>query len=582
MSRVADIASAAGLDPIDVALADLLARLAGDTSAATLSATAALVSRERRSGHPCIELESWAERPLADGDVTTSMPTLVEWKRVLTASPLVGDGSSPTPLVLDTKTRCYLHRYWAAEQRVAERVRGAVPLDPIHPIVPIVPIVGEQVEATYARLFPPPKNGTHDRQADAARAVLRSKLTLMSGGPGTGKTTTVARILAVLLSHDDTLECVLAAPTGKAAARLSESLREQAAALDVPQVLRDKLASLEARTIHRVLGFSPRTGKFRYDVERPLPCDVLVVDEASMVDLLLMDALLSAAPKHARLLLVGDKDQLASVEAGFVFGDLCEIAPSSSLRDGAVELDVSWRFKTQPGIAALAEAVRSGDAAGAVAALDGAHDDARIVPLPPDPTAIVNALASRVDGVVQASTPAAALAALASFRVLTPTRRGPHGVEALNRLVERELVERGHPKHGDWYVGRPVLVTQNDYDIELFNGDIGVAFPDEESGSLRVWFSAAGGLRAIAPGKLPPHETAWAMTVHKSQGSEFDSVVFVLPERESPLLTRELVYTAVTRARQGLLVYGAPGALAAAVERKSERVSGLRDLLASP
>jgi exodeoxyribonuclease V alpha subunit len=576
MSRLVDIASAAGLDPIDVALADLLARLAGDASAATLSQTAALVSRERRSGHPCIELAHWAGRPLADGDGSTAMPALKEWKRVLGSSPLVGDGSSPTPLVLDTKARCYLHRYWAAERRVAERIRGSAPLDPIRPIA------GKEVEAAFVKLFPPPKDGSQDRQADAARAVLRTKLTLMSGGPGTGKTTTVARILATLLSHDETLDCVLAAPTGKAAARLSESLREQAAKLDAVPTVRDKLASLEARTIHRVLGFSPRSGKFRYHAERPLPCDVLVVDEASMVDLLLMDALLAAVPRHARLLLVGDKDQLASVEAGFVFGDLCEIAPSSSLRDGAVELDVSWRFKTQSGIAALAEAVRLGDAARAVAALDGTRGDAQIVPLPADSTAIIHALASLVDGVVEAATPAAALAALASFRVLTPTRRGPHGVETLNRLVERGLVERGHPKSVNWYVGRPVLVTQNDYDIELFNGDIGVAFPDEETGALRVWFAAAEGLRSIAPGKLPPHETAWAMTVHKSQGSEFDSVVFVLPERESPLLTRELVYTAVTRARRSLVVYGESGALAAAVERKSERVSGLRDLLASP
>lgn len=571
-SRFADIAGAAGLDPIDVALADLVARLAGDSNATMLGATAALVSRERRSGHPCIELARWAGRPLADGDGSTSFPSLLEWRGVLRSSALVGNGSAPSPLVVD-RGRCYLHRYWAAEQRVAERVHGAATLAPIE---------GANVDATFARLFPTPKDGSTDRQADAARAVLRSKLTLLSGGPGTGKTTTVARILALLLAHDDTLECVLAAPTGKAAARLSESLREQAVRLDVPEALREKLTTIEARTIHRVLGFSPRTGKFRYDAEKPLPCDVLVVDEASMVDLLQMDALLGAVPQHARILLVGDKDQLASVEAGFVFGDLCEIASSSALRDGAVELDVSWRFKSQPGIAALAEAVRAGDAARAVAAVDGAHGDARLVPLPADPTEMIHALASVVDSVVEATTPAAALAALASFRVLTPTRRGPHGVEALNRLVEREIVERGHSKNGDWYVGRPVLVTQNDYDVELFNGDIGVAFPDDETASLRVWFPAAGGLRSIAPGKLPPHETAWAMTVHKSQGSEFDSVMFVLPERESPMLSRELVYTAVTRARRILTVYGAAATLAAAVERKSERVSGLRDLLASP
>jgi exodeoxyribonuclease V alpha subunit len=308
---------------------------------------------------------------------------------------------------------------------------------------------------------------------------------------------------------------------------------------------------------------------------------VLVVDEASMVDLLMMDALLAAVPVAARIVLVGDKDQLASVETGFVFGDLCEIAPASALRDGAVELDVSWRFHSRPGIAALAEAVRTGDGTTALDACGGKHQDARLLELTADPSAIVASLAAEVDAVVTAATPAAALAALASFRILTPTRRGPHGVESLNRLIERGLAERGHPKSGEWYTGRPVLVTENDYDVELYNGDVGVAFPDA-TGALRVWFAAAGALRSVAPGKLPPHETAWAMTVHKCQGSEFDRVVFVLPERESPLLTRELVYTAVTRARSDVAIYGARETLSAAVLRRSERVSGLRDLLAGP
>ena len=298
-----------------------------------------------------------------------------------------------------------------------------------------------------------------------------------------------------------------------------------------------------------------------------------------MVDLLLMDALLAALPSQARLVLVGDKDQLASVEAGFVFGDLCEAAPSSALAASAVELDVSWRFKEQPGIAALAAAVRAGDAMGVLGTLDGMHDDARIEPLGADPSELAAALAAEVDAVVSARSAEAALAALASFRVLTPTRRGPHGVESLNRSIERGLVERGHAVRAEWYAGRPVLVTANDYDVDLYNGDLGVAFPDA-TGALRVFFPSADGLRSLAPGRLPPHETAWAMTVHKSQGSEFDSVALVLPERDSPLLSRELVYTAVTRARRRVGVYGAPKALAAAVTRRSERISGLRDLLA--
>ncbi len=572
MTQISDIASAAGLEPIDVALAEMLARLAGDAEAPALAKTAALVSRERRSGHPCIELERWAGQLLAEGDPASALPALRDWKRALAASSLVGDGTGPTPLVLDPFGRCYLHRYWAAERRVAARALAAAVPDPL---------AGDRVTAALVRLFPTAKGGASDRQADAARAVIRSKLTLVSGGPGTGKTTTIARILAILLAHDEKLEVVLAAPTGKAAARLSESLREQAGQLEAAPAVRTRIAELEAKTIHRALGFNVRTGAFRYDATRPLPCDVLIIDEASMVDLLLMDSLLSALPPRARMVLVGDKDQLASVDAGFVFGDLCEAAPACALRSGAVELDVSWRFRDQLGIAALAEAVRASSGKRALAALDGSHKDAKLAPLPSDPQVIVDALASVVDAVVDATGPEAALGALAGIRVLTPTRLGPHGVETLNRLVERGIFERGHAMSGAWYVGRPVLVTRNDYDVDLYNGDIGVAFPDE-TGALRVWFRSSDVLRAITPARLPPHETAWAMTVHKSQGSEFDAVVFVLPERDSPLLTRELVYTAVTRARKSVTIYGDAKALAAAVERKSERVSGLRDLLASP
>jgi exodeoxyribonuclease V alpha subunit len=569
---VHDTEASGGLAPIDLALARMIERLAASDDGVTLGRTAALVSRERRSGHPCIELARWAERPLVEGDADSTLPSLRDWRRALEASALVGDGGSPTPLVLDSAGRCYLHRYWAAERRVAARASEAAALSSM-----------SSARSTQAlvKLFPTPAAGKADRQAEAARAVLRAKLTLVSGGPGTGKTTTIARVIAILLAHDDALEIALAAPTGKAAARLTESLREQAARLDLAPAMRERIGALEARTIHRLLGFSARTGGYRYDATHTLPCDVLIVDEASMVDLLAMDAIFSALPERARLVLVGDKDQLASVDAGFVFGDLCDAAPTSALRDCAVELDVSWRFREQLGIAALAAAVRAGDGKRALAALDGKRPDARLVPLEKDPTKIVDALASAVDAVVDAATAEDALAALSGFRLLTPLRLGPHGVESLNRLVERGIADRGHAKSGEWYVGRPVLVTRNDYDVELYNGDVGVAFPDE-TGTLKVWFRAAGGLRAFGTGRRPPHETAWAMTVHKSQGSELDDVVFVLPERDSPLLTRELVYTAVTRARKSVTIYGEAATLVAAVERKSERVSGLRDLLASP
>jgi exodeoxyribonuclease V alpha subunit len=375
---------------------------------------------------------------------------------------------------------------------------------------------------------------------------------------------------------------------------------------------------------------------------------VLVVDEASMIDLVLMEALLAALSPHARLALVGDKDQLASVEAGFVFGDLCEAAGGADersaearayyralsahdlessgdaavsgdgsdtkersgeraeenvghggravvlpgpapgaaagtmlarLADVAVELEVAWRFRDRPGIGALAAAVRVGDVERTLAVLaDDALAEVRREDLPAGPHEVVAAISDALEAVVSAERVEDALARLANVRILCATNRGPSGVETLNRAVERRLADLGHSTAQPWYRGRPVLVTANDYASDLFNGDVGMCFPDDE-GAAAVWFAGARGLRAVAPAKLPPRETAWAMTVHKSQGSEFERVMVVLPARDSPLLTRELIYTAVTRARADVTVLADPDVLRAAVERRAERVSGLRDLL---
>jgi exodeoxyribonuclease V alpha subunit len=577
MSRLADIAVAAELDPIDLAFADLIARLSGGRASDLLARTAALVSRERRSGHACVDLAQWAGLSLAVDGGDAAFPEVSSWRQELRNSPIVGTGDRVTPLVLDEAGRCYLHRYWSAERRLAARIL-AVSSDVLDDIDV------ESLASLRAELFPGDPTepaGSTDRQAAAADLVLQRRFAIVSGGPGTGKTTTVARILALLLASNDRLRIELAAPTGKAAARLTESIRTQASGLPVSPTLRRVIAELEARTIHRLLGYGGRGGGFRHDSTRPLACDVVIVDEASMIDMLLMDALLDAIQSRTRLVLVGDKDQLASVEAGFVYGDLCEAsrAPAAqALRGIAVELTKNWRFRDRPGIGTLAAAVREGDGVRALDALaDPRLGDATRAEL--DTHEIISLVEADIDAVVTADGPDAAFAALSRFRLLCATNRGPHGVDTFNLLIERHLHERGERGAGDWYRGRPVLVTENDYTVDLFNGDVGVCFP-LPAGGMRVWFpSSGGGLRAIVPASLPSHVTAWAMTVHKSQGSEFDRVVVVLPERGSPLLSRELVYTAVTRARRQLTIVGTEQVLCAAIAREFRRASGLRDHL---
>jgi exodeoxyribonuclease V alpha subunit len=603
MSVLERLAAESEMSPLDLRFANMMERLADRTHADVIALTAALVSRERGKGHPCIELTRWAERPLSDIEDSPRLPAFAAWTSTLRASAVVGSGSPATPLVLDAAGRCYLHRYWDAERRVAERIRKLT--DVRRSDTASI----EAVSDLFRTLFPVPATGDQDadRQAWVAAAALRNRFTVVSGGPGTGKTTTIARVLALVLAQRETAHIALAAPTGKAAARLTESIREQARNLPVADSVRKRIAAMEARTIHRLLRYRGGGG-FLHDAGRPLPCDLLVIDEASMVDLLLMDAVLAAIPAQARVILVGDKDQLASVEAGFVFGDCCEAAAQTppslefadafrmlsgrdlptpaaastgSLRDAGVELRLAWRFRHKPGIGTLADAVRRADPVMALAALsDDRLADVRRFDLPRDPSEIVAAIAPTFAAVADAASPDEALQCLARGRILCATNHGPWSVERLNVEVERMLELRKDA--GEWYRGRPLLITRNDYSVGLFNGDVGVCLPDDE-GRMRAWFAGPSGVRSLPPAKLPPHETAWAMTVHKSQGSEFEAVVLVLPrgDSSSSLVTRELVYTAVTRARTEVTVFADQESFSHAILRRAERASGLRELLAS-
>ena len=535
-----------------------------------------------------------------------TLPQRDEWLAALRTSALVAvdgrsadDGADERPLVLDAQGRLYLERYHAYERRLAESLlaRAARPLEATDTAA---------LAASLARLFPA-SDVRGALQRVAAEVFLRQRLTIVSGGPGTGKTFTVAKALALLQEQAlaagrPPYRVLLTAPTGKAAQRLGDAIRDNVAKLGLDPA---KLGiPTQASTLHRALGFQPSTPThFKRNAGNPLPDDVVVVDEASMVDLALMAKLVDAVRPDARLLLLGDKDQLASVEAGAILSDIyagtaANGAAATGLAAGLVHLTESHRFGDDGGILALAQAVNAGDVAGALAVLarGGSVTLARAENHRELESALAPLFADRFSALAE-GTPADRLALLDRFRVLAAHRRGPFGVEGINALAVAELArrERIDPR-GSFYDGRPVIVVANDYDVALFNGDAGVIAPGRVAGAgngtrddlegaenspLRAWFrgAEAGTLREVSPSRLPRHETAFALSVHKSQGSEFEEVVFVLPERPSPVLTRELVYTAVTRARRRVTIVGPEALLRQAITTRVERASGLAERL---
>lgn len=585
-----------------------------------LALAAALVSRTTGEGHVCLDLGAVAGRaPFGDSVPGLRAPELQDWREALGASGVVGASSKGTPLVLDVRDRLYLARYWRFEHDLAvalrERAVGWAP-----------GVDRARLAADLRRLFPAHVEGEIDGQAVAAALAVLRRLTVISGGPGTGKTRTVAAILALLAAQavGRPPRVALAAPTGKAAARLAESVRRAKQDLPLSETERAALPE-EATTLHRFLGVRPGRPGFRHDAGSPLHLDLLVVDEASMVDLPLLARTVAALPSDARLVLLGDRDQLASVEAGAVLGDVCgrgghpgyspelgeilgevlgvgagqvplSAAPGHPVADALIFLRRSYRFGPESGIGALAARVNAGDTSGVLELLwaartqDGLESSGessglrhRTVGEGERAAQLERLVVPRLRAVLDAPGPAEALATLGSFRVLCALREGPWGVGAFNELVERALRRAGLvPREQEAYRGCPVMVTRNDYATGLFNGDVGVFWPDTAAGgALRVFFPAprGGGLRALLPARLPAHETVYAMTVHKSQGSEFDQVLLVLPERVSPVLTRELLYTALTRARVGVEIWGSEATVAAAVGARVERASGLRDAL---
>ena len=520
----------------------------------------ALLSRNIRHGHVCLDLArgpALFEEPLP----AFAWPDLRTWRKAFAKSRAVGAPDQGRPLVLDDAGRFYLRRYWEYEKILAQgilmRCDGQTPANP----------------------------GTGDLQELAIEAALARRFVIISGGPGTGKTTTVLRILKRMVSerHGEKLRIVLAAPTGKAAARLQETLRAGAGNGSSVQDHLPKSAS----TLHRLLGSRHNSVYFQHNAKNPLPVDLVVVDEASMVPLTMMAKLFDALPKRTRVILLGDRDQLSSVEPGAVLGDIANAASEPGPLNGSlVVLEKNYRFGNESHIFALSNAVRYGEVDQALEILNSGERPDLFAGTTPPPSQVAEQLRQRViagySRYLRTADPAEALKEFKKFRVLCAFRVGPYGVESLNRTIEKILREEGLLSGTqNTCPGMPILITQNDHPLGLYNGDIGILLPDPADRSLLLaWFIGEdGGLRRIPPARLPEHEPAFAMTVHKSQGSEFDNVLFLLPDKDSPLLTRELIYTGLTRARTRVEVWFQESVLRAAVSRKIQRGSGLRDRL---
>ncbi len=577
---------------------------------------AVIASRALREGHGCILIKDIERGPWANAwseraewtEATSALPSLLERAHSVTTivdvvasssagdrvidAPLV-DYTTPivsTPLVFDGDRRVYLTRYYLHELRLAKRLAGLVAPAARHDDPWLI-----GVEQRLDHYFPPQVDSdAPDLQREAARNALLSRLLVVSGGPGTGKTATVVKILALLVEQAAAAggqrpRILLLAPTGKAAARLNESIVSALARLELSQAVRAAIEP-QAMTIHRALGVRADSAtRFVRDANYPLVADIVVVDEGSMVDLAVMRHLCEALSPSARLLILGDRHQLASVEAGSVFSDLCDAllgAQGARLGVGTAlvsELTKSYRFKTDSGIAALAECVRRGawqeflhtraNHRSDLAFFDAVDERAAL-------RVLLDATERLWMGAFSANTPAQALEHFARFRVLCAHREGVFGVQAINQSIAHHLFERGHlTSPASLSRGHLMMVLENDVALGVNNGDVFIVWPDDE-GRLWAWFPVAERqVRRVSLPQLPRHEMCFAMTIHKSQGSEYDAVALVLPAVGSPIMTRELLYTGITRSKERVYVFAADSALQEALEKRVVRRSGLGAML---
>ena len=547
------------LELLDVELARSLVRSAPNP---TVELAVALTCRNVRNGHACLPVDVRAET-LFPGEtgIELALPDPESWTEALTTSGLTTDG----PLVLDSGN-LYLRRYWELERDIAQGLAArATPLERGR---------SEGLEERLARLFP---DGPDSPQAEAAKRARTHRVSLLCGGPGTGKTTTVAAVIALLVEEagargEPTPKTLLLAPTGKAAARLGEAVRGAKARIEAPDAVLDAIPT-EASTIQSALGMRPDGLRFRRDRDRPLEAEIVVVDEASMVDLAVMRQLLEATPPDARLIIVGDPDQLTSVEAGSVLQDLVTATEETWWKDRVTTLRKTHRYDATQPLGRLIASVREGKGAEARELLSSNQsDDLQWLPF--------EELSDELDGAARRwaratsiDDPVEHFARRGEYVVLTPFRKGPTGTRRLGLSIEERLAAAGST-----VAASPILIEENSHELGLLNGDL--AFLRPGTTPTAAIPTEGSGPRTIAEARLPRYSSAYALSIHKSQGSEFDEVLIVLPEEDASLLTRELMYTAVSRARRRVRIVGPLDVMLAAIARRARRDSGLVEQIA--
>lgn len=557
---LADLQASGLLDLLDVELGRALGRMSG-ASCPEVELAVALTSRNVRRGHTCFPLgmpavDVWPR----DSAPATGLPDAARWRDALAKSPLTHRG----PLVLDDADRLYLRRYWQLEQDIGQELaaRSAAP--------PVIATDSPWLLASLDRLFP----GTSDSpQRRAAQNALLHRVSLLCGGPGTGKTTTVAAIVALLLEGRlretaTAPRVMLLAPTGKSAARLGEAVRGAKSRIEASHEVLDLIPE-QATTVHRALGMQRAGMHFRRNANLPLEADVVVVDEASMIDLVLMRQLLDATPRGATLLIVGDPEQLTSVEAGSVLRDLVTASAKTGWRDRVTHLTETYRYDDEQPLGQLVGAIRSGDGS-SVDALLSRDDTEDVVWMPPERLqGELDRAAAHWAKVLRTTDPAEHFDLRSRYVMLSPFRKGRIGTRQLGAAILDRLPS---PKGGT-----PIIIEANSHELRVYNGDFAMLL-DGEPRTVMVQ-SDTDGFREIAETRLPQFSDAFALSVHKAQGSEFDEVLIVLPEEDATILTRELLYTAASRARKRVRLVGPKQVIAAALERRAQRYSGLVDAI---